>query len=266
MQNWDHFFRDNQNIWNQRARLHKGSAFYDVDGFLLGKEVLTEIELKELGSVNGKSMLHLQCHFGLDTLGWARHGANVTGIDFSADAIRIAKNIAEQSGLPAEFICCNVYDSATFLGDRKFDIVFTSYGVVGWLPDLNMWGKIIRRHLRAGGIFYLAEFHPVLWMFDDEFARIEYPYHNVDVISNDSTDSYANRNAAIYGREHSWNHSISEVLNALLQQGLQIRHFNEFSFSPYPCFKNMVQVDDRKWNISGFESKLPMVYSIYATG
>ncbi len=263
MKEFEKYFSANKELWNQRTMVHKDSSFYDVEGFKKGKSVLTPIELNELGDVKGKTMLHMQCHFGLDSLDWARRGAKVTGVDLSDAAINEAKKLSVETGLDAEFICCNVYDLEKHL-DRQFDIVFTSYGTIGWLPDLNEWARIITRYLKPGGIFYFAEFHPVIWMFDDEFTHIKYYYDNREIIETESIGTYTDRNAPIKTSEYGWNHSISEVLNALLGQGLRLTMFNEHMFSPYPCFSNIVQGEDGNWRIKGMEGKVPMVYSLIA--
>lgn len=260
------FFEANRQIWAQRTRIHLESKFYDVEGFIGGKESLTSIELSEMGDVKGKNLLHLQCHFGMDTLSWARHGAVPVGIDFSEEAIAEAKKLTQATGLNAEFICCNVYDASKFLRNRQFDIVFTSYGVIGWLPDLYKWASIIRKHLKPGGYFYMAEFHPVVWMFDDQFSKIEYAYHNTGVIETEAGSTYTEDNPAILGKEYGWNHGLSEVFTALLEQGLRVELFKEYSYSPYRCFKNMVLPAEGKWQIAGLEDKIPMVYSIKARG
>src|SRR5687767_6266668 len=132
----DQYFESNKSIWDQRTLIHKDSSFYNVEGFKKGESVLTPIELNELGDVTGKKMLHLQCHFGMDSLDWARRGAFVSGVDLSDVAIAEANRLNEELGLNAKFICSNVYDLRKHI-DEKFDIVFTSYGVVGWLPDLS---------------------------------------------------------------------------------------------------------------------------------
>jgi hypothetical protein len=136
--------------------------------------------------------------------------------------------------------------------------------VIGWLPDLDTWAEIIIHYLKPGGTFYIAEFHPVVWMFDDDFTHIKYAYENKEVIVTENEGTYTDRNASIKGKEYSWNHSISEVLNALIKAGLKIELFNEFMYSPYPCFRNTVEVEKGKWHIKGLEGKMPMVYSIRA--
>jgi 2-polyprenyl-3-methyl-5-hydroxy-6-metoxy-1,4-benzoquinol methylase len=263
IENYEPYFEANKELWNKRTAVHKDSSFYDLAGFKAGKNVLTPIELNEVGSVQGKKMLHLQCHFGMDSLNWARLGAEVTGIDLSDEAINEAKKLNDELGLNAKFICCNIYDLEEHL-DEKFDIVFTSYGVVGWLPDLDKWAALISYYLKPGAVFYMAEFHPVVWMFDEEFTHIKYFYDNRELIVTDSEGTYTDRNADIKAKEYSWNHSISEVLNALIKQGLQIRQFNEFMYSPYPCFNNTIQGKDGNWHIKGMEEKIPMVYSVKA--
>ena len=263
MEQFNQYFDANKELWNQRTAVHKDSSFYDLAGFKAGQNALTPIELKELGDVKGKSMLHLQCHFGMDSLSWARSGAHVTGVDLSNEAIREAQQLNDELGMNAKFICCNVYDLKDHLNE-KFDIVFTSYGVVGWLPDLDKWAELISYYLKPGGTFYMAEFHPVVWMFDDEFTHIQYYYDNRELIITENYGTYTDRKANITGKEYSWNHSISEVLNALIKQGLRIELFNEFTYSPYSNFSNSVQGEDGNWRIRGMEGKIPMVYSVRA--
>ena len=274
----DQYFEANKDLWNQRTAVHKDSAFYGLAGFKQGTNSLTPIELGEIGDVKGKSLLHLQCHFGMDTMSFSRMGAKCAGIDLSDDAIKLAKEVNEELKLDAKFICCNVYDllnehrsiskAPTLEGFGEaglFDIVFTSYGVIGWLPDLDKWARVIVEKLKPGGIFYMAEFHPVVWMFDDGFTHIKYHYDNREVIITENEGTYTDRNADIKGKEYSWNHSLSEVLNALINAGLKIEYFNEHMYSPYPCFRNVVETEKGKWHIKGMEGKIPMVYSLKAT-
>jgi SAM-dependent methyltransferase len=270
MENNEQYFEANKSLWNQRTLVHKNSSFYNLEGFKAGETVLTPIELNELGDpeasgqvVKGKMMLHLQCHFGMDSLNWARLGADVTGIDLSDEAIKEARQLNDELGLNAKFVCCNVYDTSEHVKDL-FDIVFTSYGTIGWLPDLTPWAKMIAERLKPDGFFYLAEFHPVLWMFDDEFTHIKCYYDNREVIVVENEGTYTDRSADIKGKEYSWNHSISEVLNALIAAGLKIEFFNEYMYSPYPCFRNNVEVEKGCWQIKGMEGKIPMVYSLKA--
>jgi len=263
MKDYNDYFAANKDLWNQRTMVHKDSSFYNLEGFKKGDTVLTPIELNELGDVNGKTILHLQCHFGMDSLDWARRGAAVTGVDLSDEAIKEASQLNDELGLKAKFICCNVYDTSAHVTEL-FDIVFTSYGTIGWLPDLQPWATMIAERLKPGGTFYLAEFHPVVWMFDDDFTHIKYAYENREVIVTENQGTYTDRTAAITGKEYSWNHSISEVLSALIGAGLQLRLFNEHMYSPYSCFRNMVETEKGQWHIKGMESKLPMVYSLKA--
>ena len=199
MSDYSSYFDANKQLWNQRTAVHKDSSFYNLAGFKAGENVLTPIELNELGDVKGKTMLHLQCHFGMDSLNWARLGAVVTGVDLSDEAIKEAKQLNNDLGMNATFICCNVYDLKEHLNE-KFDIVFTSYGTIGWLPDLNKWAEIISCYLKPGGIFYMADFHPVLWMFDDEFTHFQYSYENSEVIITESEGTYTDRDADIMGK------------------------------------------------------------------
>ncbi|HMX35743.1 MAG TPA: class I SAM-dependent methyltransferase [Ferruginibacter sp.] len=263
MSDYQAMFEANRASWNKRTGVHKDSAFYDLASFKKGKTSLMPIELGELGNVHGKSLLHLQCHFGMDTLSWEREGAIVTGVDISDEAIRLANEVRDELGLKAEFIRSNVYDLEAQL-DKQFDIVFTSYGTIGWLPDLDRWAGIVSHFLKPGGTFYMADFHPVLWMMDESFERIKYDYFNTAVITEEISGTYSDRDAPIRSIEHSWNHPLSEIFAALIGHGLQVVQFHEFPFSPYNCFNKLEQRADGMWVISGMDEKMPMMYSIKA--
>lgn len=257
------YIEANRRIWNLRTEAHKTSEFYDVEGWKQGRSSLTDIERLGLGEVAGKKILHLQCHFGMDTLSLARLGARVTGCDISDNAIDYARQLARESNLDARFVRCNLYDLPQHL-KGKFDIVFTSFGAVGWLPDLEPWAAVIDHFLKKGGRFFIAEFHPIIWMLDDNMEFIQYAYHNDGVIATEQTGTYADRDADIAYTDYGWNHSLSEVINPLLRRGLQLEFLNEYSYSPFNCFAKMVQGPDGHYRIRGLEDKIPMVYSFSA--
>lgn len=254
----------NRSSWNKRTDIHYSSDFYDVKGFLAGNTSLKNIELELLGDISGKKILHLQCHFGQDTLSLARMGAHLTGVDLSDRAIERANELAKTIGSESRFICCDIYDLPNHL-DEKFDIVFTSYGTIGWLPDLEKWACIIRRYLKPGGQFIFVEFHPVVWMFDDDFKDVTYNYFNKEMILETEVGTYADRNADIHGDYVMWNHDMSELINALISNGLQIDQLDEFDYSPYNCFKHTTEDEPGKFRIAHLGNKIPMTYSIKAT-
>lgn len=272
MVQYQSYFEENKQSWNKRTAVHKDSAFYDLASFKNGKTSLNKIELEELGDVTGKSLLHLQCHFGMDTMSWQRMGADCVGVDLSDEAIKLAKEINTELKLNADFICANVYDLADAskappregFREAGFDIVFTSYGTIGWLPDLDRWAEIVSHFLKPGGIFYIADFHPTLWMMDDNLEKVKYSYFNTEIITEEISGTYTDRNAPIKSVEHGWNHPFTEIINALIKQKLQIVQFNEFPYSPYNCFSNLEQGIDEMWRIKGMDEKMPMMYSIKA--
>lgn len=257
------FFEQNRQLWDSRVAVHLKSELYDQENFMAGKNSLTEIERDALGDVSGKSLLHLQCHFGQDTLTFARQGAVVTGIDFSEKAIETARSIASELGLPARFITTNVYDLPDVL-DEKFDFVFSTFGAIPWLPDMEKWAAIVGRHLKPGGIFYLAEFHPTLYMFNFENEKIEYSYFNkAEPYIEDVEGTYADKiKGEGGGRECFWNHSISEVVNALLAQGLHLLELNEYDFSPYNCFPGLKEREPGRYVWGSFDATFPHVFSL----
>lgn len=263
MQHHPNYIDINRHSWNNRTETHLKSAFYDVAGFLKGKSSLNDIELGLLGDIQGKRLLHLQCHFGLDTLSLGRLGAEVTGVDLSDKSIEAAKTLARQSGLAAEFICCNIYDLPDRL-NQTFDMVYISYGAIGWLPDLDKWAQIIAHFLKPGGQLVFVEFHPVLSMFDDDFKGISNNYFNTGPMVETEAGTYTDRNAAITQEFVWWNHSLGEVATSLLSSGLRIQSFLEYDYSPYNCFRHMTEAEPGKFRISHLGNKLPMVYAIKA--
>ncbi len=168
----DEYLASNRELWDEWTEVHVGSAFYDVEGFRRGDVRIRDFEIREVGEVAGRDLLHLQCHFGLDTLSWARLGARVTGADFSRRAIARARQLADEVGIDARFVLSDLYTLPDALDD-DFDLVYTSRGVIPWLPDLGKWGQVIAHFLRPGGIFYLAEGHPLMWVFDDDEGQTE---------------------------------------------------------------------------------------------
>lgn len=264
MKSEQNYIEINRHSWNNRTDVHMKSEFYNLDGFLKGETSLNDIELSLLGNIQGKSILHLQCHFGQDTISLSRLGAKVTGVDLSDKAIEKAEQIAKDTDSNASFICCDIYDLPNYL-DKQFDIVFTSYGTIGWLPDLNKWAKIISKFLKPNGQFVFVEFHPVVWMFDDNFEKVEYNYFNSGAIVETENGTYADKTADITQEYVTWNHGLSEVINSLIQNGLEINSLNEFDYSPYNCFNKTVDIDQKKYRIEHLENKIPMVYSIVAT-
>jgi len=254
----------NQQSWNNRTDSHLDSEFYDVAGFLKGNSSLNSIELNLLGDVTSKNILHLQCHFGQDTISLQRLGANTTGVDLSDKSIARAKELAEKTKANASFICCDIYDLPNHLNEQ-FDLVFTSYGTIGWLPDLDKWARVVSRFLKPGGKFVFVEFHPVVWMFDDHFEKVGYNYFNTGPIVETESGTYADRNAAIKQEYVMWNHGMSEVVNSLVKSGIELNSLDEFDYSPYNCFKDTVEFEPKKFRIKHLDNKIPMVYAIVGT-
>lgn len=234
-----------------------------MPGFKAGNTSLKSIELNLLGDIAGKSILHLQCHFGQDSMSMARMGANVTGVDLSDNAIENAQKISAELQLNTQFICCDLYNLPAHL-DAQFDIVITSYGTIGWLPDLDKWAAIIQRYLKPGGQFVFVEFHPVVWMFNDAFTEVGYSYFNTGPIYETELGTYADKNAPIKSSYVAWNHGMAEVIGSLIQQGMEIKQLQEYDYSPYNCFQNTEEFAPGKFRIKHLENRIPMVYALQA--
>ena len=260
------YLQANQRRWDRLTIEHENSAFYDLAGFRAGKDRLRSIELAELGDVAGKTLLHLQCHFGLDTLAWARRGAIVTGVDFSQNAITLAQSLSQELNIPAQFYCSDIYELPGVLSG-EFDIVFTSYGVLHGLPDLRPWGEIIAHYLKPGGIFYIVEDHPFFRVFrakpEGEF-RAERSYFFAEEPQRiEATGSYATDNEGTAGVSYVWDHSLGEVINSLVDAGLRIEFLHEFPYVARAKFPFMEQGEDGWWRLPSHQhGTIPFLFSL----
>jgi SAM-dependent methyltransferase len=254
----------NKKLWEQWTSIHVDSEFYNLPSFIQGKNSLNELEKSELGPIAGLSVLHLQCHFGMDTLSLARMGAEVTGVDFSEAAITKARELADRLTLKAEFILSDIYDIKNHI-TKKYDMVFTSYGAITWLPDLKKWAERIAWCLKSGGIFYLVEFHPLLFMFDENFVKIEYPYESPgEPLLFLNVPSYAQPDISLENQELNWHHGIGMVINSLIHHGFKLEFLNEHFYSPYPVFKEMIEISEGRWVHKVLKQKIPYLFSIKA--
>lgn len=257
------YLETNKALWNARTEVHFDSSFYDNEAFLKSLDSLTVIEKTLIGDIKGKRIIHLQCHFGQDSISLAHRGADVTALDFSDKAIERAKELNQRAGTNVEFVLGDVY-KARALCEGEFDMVFTSFGVLGWLPDMDRWAGVVKSLLKPEGKLVLAEFHPVVWMFSDDFTHVQYPYSSPEGFREQLEGTYTDRNAPIALESVFWNHGLADVMQALIDNRLTIVGFEEYNYSPHNCFDPTVQKGHRRFMIKGLEEKLPMVYSIIA--
>ncbi len=254
----------NKDLWNKWAKLHVDSKFYNMEAFREGRTSLQSIELALLKNIKGKRVLHLQCHFGQDSLSMTRLGAKVTGVDISDEAVFIAQNLAKEMELDAQFVCSDVLELDKNLEDQ-FDYIFTSYGALVWLPDLYKWASIVDHFLKPGGELIVVEFHPVSNMFDENFEKILYSYFRREGILEEEEGSYAALDATdVKGQSLAWDFSISDLMTPVLQQGFQIESFMEYDFSPYDLYKQSTKTD-HGFQVKGKEGKVPLVFSLVAS-
>jgi SAM-dependent methyltransferase len=254
----------NRAMWDEITPVHLKS--YGVERFLAGERWLPQMILKEVGAVNGLSLLHLQCHFGLDSLAWVREGAAVTGVDFSQKAITAARDLSQQAGLPATFIQSDIYDLPQKL-EEKFDIVFTSIGVLCWLRDLNAWAGIISHFLKPGGFFYIMDAHPLLYTFDEEGEwRFEFSYFHqkAPYVWDDEGPDYMDPTYTIKNPSYEWQWAASDIINAVLQAGLRLDFFHEFNAVEDPIYPEMVQREDGLFSYPNMPVPLPILFSLKA--
>ncbi len=254
----------NRTLWDELTPVHVQS--YGVDRFLAGDPWLPQRIVKEVGDVNGASLLHLQCHFGLDTLAWARRGADVTGVDFSPKAIAAARELSVKAEIPAQFVLSDIYQLPEHL-KGTFDIVFTSIGVLCWLRDLKAWARIIAHYLKPGGFFYIMDGHPLLYTFDDEghwTFIVSYFHQDAPYIWDDADPDYMDTSYIVQNPSYEWQWTVSDIINAILDAGLQLVFFNEFGVMEDPVFPEMVPRPDGLYSFPDMPVELPVIFSLKA--
>lgn len=261
----------NRANWNERAAIHvrNTTGFYGIDSVRNGGSTLHPIELDEVGDVAGKRMLHLQCHFGLDTLSWARKGAVATGLDFSPPAIAAARDLARECGLDARFVEADVYDAREVVsGD--FDIVLTSWGTLCWLPDVRRWAKVAASCLERGGFLYIADVHPALTQCEQEDGKLIVRYDwqtppDRPLVFDDPNTYNGDPTPLASRRTYEWLHPPIEIAQAMIDAGLVIELMREHEVLVWQAFPLMVRADsNRGWRLPDGHPRLPLSFSIKA--
>ncbi len=267
----------NRAHWDEATELHGRGNVYGIEDFKAGLCRLHRVEVEEVGDVRDKRLLHLQCHFGIDTLSWARRGARVTGADFSPEGIRRAKALAAETSLPAEFVCSDLYSlRQNFDAPGAFDIVYASYGVLNWLPDLDGWAAVIAHYLKPGGFFYIVESHPAARMFpiDEDMPKAKtfrpfFSYfHDPAGIRWPAGTDYADASAVHQVASHEWQHTLSDIINALIRKGLAIEFVHEFPYCAWPNVAGSVEIERFSSSHGYFappdQPPLPLMFSLRA--
>ena len=267
----------NRRWWDGVVPIHEASRGYDREGFLRGEKPLCPVERAELGPrVAGKSLLHLQCHFGMDTLGWARLGARVTGLDFSEPALEAARRLSADSGIPGRFVHANVYEAAQVLGET-FDIVYTGIGALCWLPDIAGWARAAAACVSPGGALYVYEGHPVLWALDDSLALAHPYFERAEPELWEEETTYTDGPKLAFRRNYTWNHGLGEIVSAVIAAGLRLEFVHEHREVPWRALPSMQPVGpgtrgadgayqaNRMWRLPESRRELaPLMYSLLA--
>lgn len=229
-----------------------------------GKTSLEKTEVNELKNVKGKTMLHLMCHFGMDTLSWARMGAKVTGVDMSDEAIFLARKLSKQVKVPATFICSDIYELPNVL-DEKYDIVYMSYGVLCWISDIKKWAKLVSSYLRPRGELYIVELHPFAGILSTDF-KLEYKCFDHGPFLDDSEGTYTDWTEPVKGGTYEWSWTLADVVSSLIETGLKIEFMHEFPYSMYDQFPGLMEKNKKKeWVLKNKKIQIPLLFSLYAS-
>jgi SAM-dependent methyltransferase len=254
----------NRANWNERVAIHVASDFYDVPGFRAGADPLRSFEVEEVGDVTGKSLAHLQCHFGLDTLAWARRGAQVSGLDLSEKAIETATALAQECELQARFVAADVYDAPAALGGT-YDIVYTGIGALVWLPDLWRWAEVVAALLKPGGFLYLSEFHPVTDMLDDATgSTVISDYFDGEPRIYDEPHTYTGSETLTNTTSVQFQHTMGEVISALAAAGLRIDFLHEHDHTLFKRFESL-ETRNGSYQLPEGRPRVPLMFSIRAS-
>jgi SAM-dependent methyltransferase len=264
------WLRLNRANWDERVAAHLApESDYDVSALNTGRYELHGIEEAELGPVAGLRLLHLQCHFGLDTLALAQRGADVTGLDFSGEAIAAARKLAAETGIEAHFVQSDIYDARANL-EGAFDRIYTTWGTIVWLPDITRWAHTIASLLAPGGVFYFADLHPAAMVFDDETATGDMPgwfapYFLTEPLVTDDARDYANPVVRLaHHRTHQFIHPVASVVQALIDAGLRLDMIHEHPTIAWRAFASLVETEGRLYRFPG-KPWLPLSYSLKAS-
>ncbi|RKN37513.1 class I SAM-dependent methyltransferase [Streptomyces hoynatensis] len=260
---WRELNREN---WDDRVRVHAASAFYDLPGFRAGASTLRPFERAELGEVAGRRLLHLQCHMGQDTLSWARLGAEVTGLDFSAPAIAQARALARDTGLAdrSRFVVGDVYEAQDALPGESFDIVYTGLGALVWLPELPRWARIVAGLLAPGGVLYLAEFHPLSDLLGEDGRSVEVDYFAEEPRREDYPHTYTDGPPLEKTRHVEFPHSLGEVVTSLARAGLRIEFLHEHPETLFPRYPVLRRTPEGTYVFPPGHPRVPLMFSLRA--
>jgi 2-polyprenyl-3-methyl-5-hydroxy-6-metoxy-1,4-benzoquinol methylase len=260
----------NRRNWDERAIIHARDTTgdYMLDRFRAGEDALHDIEAAELGSVAGKRILHLQCHIGRDTLCLVRRGAVATGLDFSREALTVARQLATETGLAATFVEGTV-DNAPRLAPGPFDMVFTTWGTICWLPDVRQWARVIASVLTPGGELYFADTHPAFALLDEAAGKLVVAYDYATPSERPLTfvnaTTYTGDPTIMDNQQtNEWIHPLSEILGGLMDAGLIITMFREHEILPWKGLPCMVPASDRMWRLPDGYPRIPLSFSLRA--
>ncbi|WP_231995080.1 class I SAM-dependent methyltransferase [Mycobacterium sp. 852002-10029_SCH5224772] len=263
----------NRRNWDARAPIHVLSKFYQV-GNRDPMSWFAPFEWRDLGELEGRDVLHLQCHLGTETMAFALQGARTTGLDFSHMSLHEARRVAREAGLSIEYVHADVYDAVEALGGKRFDIVYTGKGALCYLPDLTAWAHTVALLLKPGGFLYLVEFHPILNALgptqtpgrsDDLVLRHDY-LGGRGAIERDTSHSYTDGPALAGDTVHyEWPHGLGEVATAIAQAGFTIRSLTETCLLPWRRWPSMVRSDGGWWAMPESGPQFPVLYGLKAT-
>ncbi|MEO3787937.1 class I SAM-dependent methyltransferase [Actinocorallia sp. B10E7] len=262
-----HWREVNQANWDERVPIHLAGSFYDLPGFREKRDVLRDFEIAEVGDVTGRSLVHLQCHFGQDTLSWAARGARVSGLDFSGPAVEAARELAAELEIEARFVQADVYDAVTAFEGETFDLVYTGFGALLWLPDLTRWARVVSDLLKPGGFLYLSEFHPITNVLDDETGTVvTHDYFDEGAKVWDESGTYADQKAETKNNVSvSWDHTLGSVVSAIAGAGLRIEFLHEHENTLFPRYHDLEAGPDGVYRRPEGAPGIPMMYSIRAS-
>lgn len=264
----------NRASWDERAPAHAASPDYAFERFIADPDFISSVvrfDLPRLGEVSGLRGVHLQCHVGTDTISLARLGARMTGLDLSPASLEQGRRLAEQIGADVEFVEAELYDAVSVLGAGRFDLVYTGIGALCWLPSVTRWARVVSELLGPGGRLFIREGHPMMWSLaderDDDLLVVEYPYFERDQPTiSEFAGTYVETDASFTQNvTHQWNHGLSEIVTALMREGMVLTMFEEHDSAPWDAFPGQSElIEPREWRLADRPWRMPQTYTLQA--
>ncbi|MDA8026900.1 MAG: class I SAM-dependent methyltransferase [Actinomycetota bacterium] len=263
---------ENRNYWERVVDIHYQSKFYEVDRWIVEGMRMRPWEEDVIGRLDGKNVVHLQCHFGKDTLSLLSLGASsVTGIDFSESAIAKAVALSAKTGCQdrSNFIVCSVEEVPMSLPSRKYDMAYVSLGAINWIPKIETWAAALSHLLKDNSTIFIHEVHPLSQVIapkDSKWTIEDSYFETSHAMTDESIGSYVEDSESLGTfRTFLWNHSLGEIVLALAKHGFSISLLDEHHWTSFLQYPEMEMIETERYVLPDSWVKIPLSFTMVAS-